>query len=269
MNKYKIATVIPARNEENFIDKTIKSLLNQDINEANKIIVINDGSEDRTSDIVKSYNQIEVMDLQNRGYNAQGTPILADVINEGLKKISNTKIPFVMILGADHILPNNYISQIIEYMENVKNVVICSGQIKNEMSVIPRGSGRIIKTEFWRKIGFRYPSNYGFETYLILKAQQIGYNIKVLDDLISETSRPTKKSYKKETYISYGKSLKVLGYSSIYSMARIGLISLKNPMGAFYMLLGYRNNNVELYEKDLRSFLKNIQHKKIKKIFTE
>ena len=74
-----------------------------------------------------------------------------------------------------------------------------------------------------------------------------------------------KKSYKKETYISYGKSLKVLGYSSIYSMARIGLISLKNPIGAFYMLLGYRNNNVELYEKDLRNFLKNIQHKKIKK----
>ena len=41
--KCRIATIIPARNEEKFIGETLIALLNQDIDN-NKIIVINDGS---------------------------------------------------------------------------------------------------------------------------------------------------------------------------------------------------------------------------------
>ncbi|MGD1837992.1 MAG: glycosyltransferase [Nitrososphaeraceae archaeon] len=266
MTNYEIATIIPARNEEKIIGKTLDSLIDQDIGKFNRIIVVNDGSEDKTYEIVKSYDRIEIVNLLNRGYNAQGTPILANVINEGLKKLCDTTIPFIMILGSDHILPENYISKIMEYMNEIKNVVICSGQINGERSVIPRGSGRIIKTAFWKKIGLSYPLNYGFETYLILKAQQLGYSVKVIDNLVSTTSRPTRTSYKKETYISYGKSLKALGYSSIYSMARIGLLSLRNPKGGLYMFKGYRNDDVQLYEPDLRKFLRSIQHKRISSI---
>ena len=69
---------------------------------------------------------------------------------------------------------------------------------------------------------------------------------------------------KKETYISYGKSLKALGYIRLYSAGRIGLLSLKNPKGAIYMLQGYTSNDIDLYEEDLRSFLRYIQYIKLK-----
>ena len=266
--KGRIATIIPARNEEKFIGKTLTALLNQQDIDNNHIIVVNDGSEDRTKEIVNSFNNIDLINSENRGFNAQGTPLLAMVINLGLEKLSlqtQVNYDYIMILGSDHILPSHYIKKIVDLMDHNKDIAICSGQINGEKSIVPRGSGRIVKTDFWKAIGLQYPLNFGFETYLLIKAQQLGYKIDILNDLVSYTSRPTRTSYKKETYISYGKSLRALGYSQLYSAARIGLISLKNPKGAFYMLKGYTSNDIKLYENDVRNFLKSIQHKRIKK----
>jgi hypothetical protein len=169
-----------------------------------------------------------------------------------------------MILGSDHILPSNYIRKIVDHMDHNRNVAICSGEIKDEKSKVPRGSGRIVRSSFWKAIGLQYPLKFGFETYLLIKAQQLGYSIDVLNDLISVTNRPTRKSYKKETYISYGKSLRALGYVHLYSLGRIGLISLKNPKGAIYMLQGYTSSGIEFYEEDFRSFLRSIQYRRLK-----
>ncbi|HEX6646881.1 MAG TPA: glycosyltransferase family A protein, partial [Nitrososphaeraceae archaeon] len=262
--KGRVATIIPARNEEQFIGETLTALLNQDIDD-NYIIVVNDGSEDKTKEVVDSFPNIELINIENRGFDAQGTPILARVINQGLEKlVPEVSYDYIMILGSDHILPSNYIRKIVDHMDHNRDIAICSGQIKGEKSKVPRGSGRIVRSDFWKTIGLQYPLKFGFETYLLIKAQQAGYRIDVLNDLISLTSRPTRKSYKKETYISYGKSLRALGYIQLYSVGRIGLISLKNPKGAFYMLQGYTSSDIEFYEEDFRSFLRYIQYGRLK-----
>jgi len=46
-NNAKIAVIIIARNEENFIGKTIENLKNQELSPY-RIIVVNDGSTDKT-----------------------------------------------------------------------------------------------------------------------------------------------------------------------------------------------------------------------------
>jgi glycosyltransferase involved in cell wall biosynthesis len=260
----RIATIIPARNEEKFIGETLTALSNQDIDD-NYIIVVNDGSEDKTKEVVNSFPNIELINIENRGFDAHGTPILARVINQGLEKlVTEISYDYIMILGSDHILPSNYIRKIVDHMDHNRNVAICSGEIKDEKSKVPRGSGRIVRSSFWKAIGLQYPLKFGFETYLLIKAQQLGYSIDVLNDLISVTNRPTRKSYKKETYISYGKSLRALGYVHLYSLGRIGLISLKNPKGAIYMLQGYTSSGIEFYEEDFRSFLRSIQYRRLK-----
>ncbi|HSL14338.1 MAG TPA: glycosyltransferase family A protein [Nitrososphaeraceae archaeon] len=262
--KSRVATIIPARNEEQFIGETLTALLNQDIDD-NYIIVVNDGSEDKTQEVVNSFPNIELINIENRGFDAQGTPILARVINQGLEKlVPEVSYDYIMILGSDHILPSNYIRKIVDHLDHNRDIAICSGQIKGEKSKVPRGSGRIVRSDFWKSIGLQYPLKFGFETYLLIKAQQLGYRIDVLNELISLTSRPTRKSYKKETYISYGKSLRALGYIQLYSAGRIGLISLKNPKGAFYMLQGYTSSDIEFYEEDFRSFLRYIQYGRLK-----
>ena len=61
----RIATIIPARNEEKFIGETLTALLNQDIDD-NYIIVVNDGSEDKTKEVVGSFPNIELINIENR-----------------------------------------------------------------------------------------------------------------------------------------------------------------------------------------------------------
>jgi len=51
MSKKKVAVVISARNEENFIPKTIDSLLAQNLS-PELIVVVDDGSTDNTGKIV-------------------------------------------------------------------------------------------------------------------------------------------------------------------------------------------------------------------------
>lgn len=266
----RVAVVIPARNEENFIGKTLNALSNQH-NLPNRVIVVNDGSTDRTAEVA-SIAGAEIVDMPDRGYNVHGMPVLARVINQGLARLEEYDFggpsDYVLILGADHILPPHYITAVLDAMTEDKRLVLCSGIIEGERSIVPRGSGRIVRADFWKSIGFRYPENYGFETYIVLKAQQQGHEVKVLKDLTTTTLRKTGKNYKKSVYISYGKSLKALGYSKLYSAARIGLISIKNPKGGFYMLRGYFSKDVQTYDPELRSFLSSIQHQRIKRYVT-
>lgn len=261
---------MPARNEENFIGKTLAALFDQHTRPS-KVIVVNDGSTDRTADIASAAGA-EVVDMPDRGYNVQGMPVLAGVINRGLQLLQargyGNDGDYVLILGADHVLPPNYITAVLDAMAADRKLALCSGVIAGERSIVPRGSGRVVRADFWQSIGFRYPENYGFETYLVLKAQQQGYKVKVLRDLVTQTLRKTGRNYKKSVYISYGKSLRALGYSRLYSAARIGLVSIKNPKGGFYMLQGYMSGDVQVYDPELRSFLNSIQHKRIKRYVT-
>ena len=266
----RVAAVIPARNEENFIGRTLAALFNQHTR-PNRVIVVNDGSTDKTAEVASAAGA-EVVDMPDRGYNVLGTPVLAGVINRGLARLQErgygSEGDYVLILGADHILPPEYITAVLDAMAKDRMLALCSGTIEGERSIVPRGSGRVVRADFWQSIGFRYPENYGFETYLVLKAQQQGYSVKVLKDLATQTQRKTGRNYKKSVYVSYGKSLKALGYSKIYSAARIGLISVKNPKGGFYMFKGYLSKDIQAYDPELRSFLSNIQHKRIKRYVT-
>lgn len=266
----RVAAVIPARNEENFIGRTLAALFDQHTR-PNRVIAVNDGSTDRTAEIASAAGA-EVVDMPDRGYNVLGTPVLAGVINRGLARLQErgygSEDDYVLILGADHILPPEYITTVLDAMAKDRKLALCSGMIEGERSIVPRGSGRVVRADFWQGVGFRYPENYGFETYLVLKAQQQGYSVKVLKDLATQTLRKTGRNYKKSVYVSYGKSLKALGYSKIYSAVRIGLISVKNPKGGFYMFKGYLSNDVQAYDPELRSFLSNIQHRRIKRYVT-
>ena len=56
----KIAVIIPVRNEEKFIGKTLTGLFNQDL-QPYRIIVINDSSTDKTLEILEKF-KVEVIE---------------------------------------------------------------------------------------------------------------------------------------------------------------------------------------------------------------
>ena len=54
--KPKVSIILPARNEEKFIEKCLDSLIKQDYDNY-EIITINDSSKDSTGDIIKKYSE--------------------------------------------------------------------------------------------------------------------------------------------------------------------------------------------------------------------
>lgn len=262
------AIIIPARNEEKFISETLSHLLRQTI-QPKKIIVINDASQDNTRNIALNFEAVEVIDItrDSREY-AVGLPILAQVINQGLKKLYKDDFEYVMILGSDHLIPPHYLSTIIETMKKDNEIMICSGQIIGERFLLPRGSGRVVNYHFWKKIGLKYPENYGFETYLLMKAAMSGFKVRILDELVTTTQRKTGKYYGRKAFQSKGKALRALGQCRINSAVDIGLVTLRNPYLGIAMLHGYLSRDVKPYEQDLRNYVNRIQHNRIKKFIT-
>ncbi len=260
-NHPKVGVVIPAYNEEEFIGLTLKHLLNQDL-KPSRIIVINDGSTDKTKEIVSAFSNIEIIDRQNKTSTITRKQ-LAETYNAGLKKFSNDDCEFIMILDADVLLPKNYLSLIIKRMKTDHNLAITSGIIEGEYSSEPRGAGRVVRTDFWKKIGLRYPVNYGFEGYLLLKAESLGLKVSIFTDLIMKTQRKTGATYNPTNYRYYGYGLKALGYYFPYAIARILLFSRRKPKGAFYMLKGFLEKYDDLYEPELREYVRKTQRHNI------
>jgi dolichol-phosphate mannosyltransferase len=106
--KTKVICVIPAYNEEKRILKTIKKLRNQKT--VNKIIVVNDGSTDKTYEISKKAGAKVISYEKNQGV-GYATKI-------GLKKAISFKPNVIIILDADYQHEPKYIYQFIEKIKN-------------------------------------------------------------------------------------------------------------------------------------------------------
>ena len=259
-NTKKIIVIIPARNEDKFLATTLNALKKQTM-KPYRILVVNDGSTDNTSDIAKQF-KCETFNLTDRGFRATGQPILANVINKGLENISDDECDYILILGADHVIPPNYVSEIILHMEENSSIVIASGVIKNELQndTSPRGSGRIVKYRFWKNLGLKYPSWYGFESYIVYNALINSYHVKVVRDVVGWSQRPTGKT---TDYKSYGKAMRALGYHPLYALARIVLMLKRDLKGAINMGLGYLDLSIEKY--DIASDVYKLQLTQIKR----
>ena len=240
----KIIGIIPARNESEFLGQTLDGLKNQTL-PLTRIILVNDGSTDGTADIAKKFD-IEILNLKNRGFRATGEPVLAEVINKGLKTIRENECQYIMILGADHVLPTDYVSTIVQEMEK-NDLVIASGIIDGESQrdTSPRGSGRIIKYDFWKKSGLEYPCWYGFESYIVYKALIENYRIGVIRSANSWSQRKTGKT---TNYKNYGKAMRALGYHPLYAMGRILFNLFNNPKRAAEMFFGFLDFSIKKYD---------------------
>ncbi len=87
----KLTVLIPAYNEEGTIADTLRHVLATDYpKEQLEVMVINDGSKDRTAEIVKQFKDVILFSKKNSGK--------ADSVNQGIKK---AKGDFIAVVDAD------------------------------------------------------------------------------------------------------------------------------------------------------------------------
>ena len=251
--RYSVSSFIIARNEEDNIGGTIDSLKSQ-THDVHPIVVVDDGSIDTTPTIaVEKGCQLVCLSYHEESY--VGRPELANVCNAGLERIKEQGIPdFVLQMGADHILSDNYVESILSRMgENVK---VASGatQMKRLNPDTPWGSGRIIEARLWNTInGMRYPVKWGYESWIVYKVRQLGYDVRRYDDVASFT-RPVR-MYPDKAF-KWGKCSYALGCSLPFaSIKALGM----GTDGLHFMNGYFSRKDVEKHE-DIAKFVKKQQY---------
>ncbi len=98
----KISVVIPLFNKEKYIQQTIESVLNQDFKDF-EIIIVDDGSTDRSLEIIRKYNKPEIKIITQKN---QGVSVAR---NNGAKHANSELIAF---LDADDFWLPNHLKEI-------------------------------------------------------------------------------------------------------------------------------------------------------------
>ena len=117
----KVSVIIPVYNVENYIQECIQSILNQTINEI-EIIVIDDGSTDKSIDIIKKFNDERINIITNKKLG------VSCARNEGIKIAKGRYISFVD--SDDYIINNNAFKDMYEIGEIDKSDIIVGNAIE-------------------------------------------------------------------------------------------------------------------------------------------
>ncbi|GAA3621193.1 glycosyltransferase family 2 protein [Flavivirga jejuensis] len=113
--QFSVSVIIPVYNAENFIEKAINSAIEQP--EVSEIIVVNDGSTDKTQDILKKLQELNslIKVYYHKNNSNQGR---SSSRNLGIKKATSNYIAFLD--ADDFYLPNRFVNDKKVFINNNK-----------------------------------------------------------------------------------------------------------------------------------------------------
>jgi glycosyltransferase involved in cell wall biosynthesis len=122
-NAMKASVIIPCRNEVNHIGFVIDSILKNTFKNVEIIIVdglSNDGTKEKLNELKANHSNIKIIDNH-----LQITPV---AFNLGIK---NATGDFIFIVGARHILQENYIGTCIKILTDNPEIACVGGKVNN------------------------------------------------------------------------------------------------------------------------------------------
>ena len=173
--------IVPAYNVEKYIDACLRSVLKQKTQYPFRLIVVDDGSPDRTGERIDRYKDSEetvIIHQSNRG--------MAGARNAGLL---HSHAKYIMFLDSDDLLAVNAVERMVSTTEKEEaDILGCSycnfrlasflhrkyrqraGVLHSELELFGQPWGKLYRRELFEKI--RFPEHYWFEDSLM---QQIVY----------------------------------------------------------------------------------------------
>lgn len=125
----RISIVMPMYGVERYIEKAIQSVLNQDFQDW-ELLIVNDGSKDKSREIAYRVaygdNRIKILDKENGG--------LSDARNYGLDRATGE---FVHFYDSDDWIEPDFYSKLFNEIEDF-DLVVCGYKVDNEKTVTER-----------------------------------------------------------------------------------------------------------------------------------
>jgi len=142
-----LSVIIPTYNMEKYLCRCLDSLIIDKGIERLEVLIINDGSEDSSSDLAHEYQDkysdiFHVIDKENGNYGS--------CINRGLKEATGK---YIRILDADDSLNIETLEEIIGILKNVDNDVVLTNsvvvkdEVKKEKHFLNYVDGQLIKID--------------------------------------------------------------------------------------------------------------------------
>lgn len=199
----KIDVVVPVYNEEKNIERCLDSLLKQDV-AANKIIVVNDCSIDKTAEKLRKYKKGKGFEIIDKKKN-QGRP---KAVNEGINK---SKADVIAVTDGDCIIPKNWIKKVQDNFKdkelsavggvfepiNKKKPIAVGGylieQIFRVLGLFPNqlsGANSAYRRDVLKEVGGYPNKRWGADPYLALELIEKNKKIKTDNKLIIKTEYP-------------------------------------------------------------------------------
>lgn len=278
-NNYIIIT--PVKDEEEYIEFTIRSVINQTIRPSQWIIV-DDGSVDGTRKIVdrytRHYSWIKGVYGGDEGPRKPGERHIK-AFYRGYGNLDFTNWQFVGKLDGDLSFESDYFERCLANFKKDQRLGIGGGVILNVVgeSLIPekhplfhvRGATKIYRRECWEAIGglIMVPS---YDTLDEVKANMLGYQTRSFPDLKVLHHRYTGKAYG-----MWGSSVKnglgdyVSGYHPLFMIAKCMKRFVQKPyvvdaLGLLYgYISGYIKNTPQVDDRALIIYLRQQQLRRL------
>jgi glycosyltransferase involved in cell wall biosynthesis len=280
---YRYVLITAARNEEAFIEKTIRSVINQTILPL-KWVIVSDGSIDRTDRIVEGYlnNHKFIHLLKQHGDDRRNFGSQVRAINAGYEKIRDLDYDFIGNLDADVSFREDYYQRVLERLAADSRLGLTGGYIFEERNgaFMPRRFNRttsvahavqLFKRNCYEDVGGYVPLKYGGpDWYAEVTARLKGWNVKSFPDLPVYHHKPTLTAEGKlKGGFRQGRMDYSFGSSPFFEIFRC-LRRVRKPYGLLYSLCrfggflwGYLVLEKRPVSKDFIKYLRKEQRRKL------
>lgn len=240
-----IYIIIPCYNEEQFLEKTLSSLVSQTL-KAKKILVVNDNSTDGSEKIInafaKAHPEISTLKTQQDAQHLPGSKVV-NAFNLGLAQVDEA-YDIICKFDADLIFPVNYLEEISKVFTENKKAGMVGGfchikkgkfweleNLTNKDHI--RGALKAYRKECFNDIQGLKPAM-GWDTVDELLSQYHKWEIVTLEHLAVKHLKPTGDIYTKAAKFKQGEAFYSLRYGFILSfIASLKLSFKKRKFGLF------------------------------------
>lgn len=115
-----VSVIIPVYNEQKHLSECLQSIINQDYSTM-EIIIINDGSKDKSSEIIRMFKQ------KDKRISCFNNPIRIGASESRNIALSHARGKYVAILDADDVCKENRISLQVNFMEANPKIFLVGG----------------------------------------------------------------------------------------------------------------------------------------------
>ncbi|HEY1791177.1 MAG TPA: glycosyltransferase family 2 protein [Verrucomicrobiae bacterium] len=283
----KFVLITSARNEESYIRKTLDSVVAQ-TQLPEHWVIIDDGSTDRTAEIIEEYiarfpwiSLIRRVNRPNRNFAGK-----ADAVNNGFKFFETAKFDVVGNLDADISFEPDLMEFLMQQFAAEPQLGVAgapyiegdfdSARDSFEGEHFVAGQLQLFRRQCFEEIG-GYPKSRagGIDWIAVMTARMKGWKTRSFAEkrFVHHRVMSTAEQGILAAHFSYGQKDYYLGGSPIWEIFRVGFRALKKPylLGAAAVLCGYCQAALRRMERpvsvELMRFHRHNQLKKLRRIF--